>query len=437
MSAPALGDRGVATRAVAESVIAGVANQAVIVISGVLVARALGVTDRGSLAWLALIPVSIGQLGTLGLPLAVTYFVTREPADAAAIAHSVVRPAGVQALALTVLHAIILMLILPDQPPHVAAAALITLPVVPITLAQQYALAFVQGTQRFRHLSLLRVLAPTLYSAAVIALVVAGAGHLIAITAAWVVSSAVATAAAVTVGFRGLPDPPSASFANAREMRMFGRAHVLGSSSLIERFRLDQIAVGLLLPPASLGLYVVGAAFTSIFGFIAQSIGAVGYPRMAAVRGTRAQARAVVGYALAAVGICGAVLVGLEISAGWLLPTFFGSAYADAVPLMRMLVMAAALLAVRRVMVDVLRGSGKAFGGNLSEVVAWVSLVPMLAVLVPAWDALGAASAMVVAAAASLAALVAWCLLRSWAEPPSGRPNASGADEAFDAVGAP
>ena len=48
-------------------------TQGLLVISGIIVARALGVDGRGSLAFLWLVPLAIVLLGGIGIPQATTY----------------------------------------------------------------------------------------------------------------------------------------------------------------------------------------------------------------------------------------------------------------------------------------------------------------------------------------------------------------------------
>ena len=64
-------------RAAIESVMTGLGGQAVLIISGILAARILGVEGRGYLALLIIFPVVLCQLGGLGLPQAVTYYTAR------------------------------------------------------------------------------------------------------------------------------------------------------------------------------------------------------------------------------------------------------------------------------------------------------------------------------------------------------------------------
>ena len=64
----------------------GFAIQAVLVVTGVLLARMLGPDGRGYLAALILWPLVITQLGNLGIPSALTYSIARDPSASRAIA---------------------------------------------------------------------------------------------------------------------------------------------------------------------------------------------------------------------------------------------------------------------------------------------------------------------------------------------------------------
>src|SRR4051794_29736465 len=164
--------------AVMGTVMAGFAIQLALVVSGVLVARALGPTDRGYLALFSVLPTILWQLGSLGLPLATTYEVARDPGGARATWATVRRPAVLQALALIPIHVAGLALIFRSDPTGVLFAGLLTLPVVPACLAQQYGFAILQGRQNFAQFNLLRLVLPVLYSGMVLALWITGTADL-------------------------------------------------------------------------------------------------------------------------------------------------------------------------------------------------------------------------------------------------------------------
>ena len=176
--------------------------------------------------------------------------------------------------------------------------------------------------------------------------------------------------------------------------------------SPLESLRLDQAVVGLLLSPVALGLYVVGVSFTNLPRFVAQSIGVVAYPHVAAERDPVLARRSMWNLFWLSVLVCTAVIVPLELAAGWLIPAFFGDAFAPAVGIMQILLLSALFLSARRVLTDASRGVGLPILGTIAEVASWVALVICIPLLAPAFGASGVAAAFALSAAVSLLALV-------------------------------
>ena len=145
-------------RDTAVSVVASIGQQGLVLISGILVARILGVEGRGFLALLWLVAVILGTLGMLGLQQALTYWIVKDPRGARTIARSLVVPAAIQTAILTGLQAIALQLLVGDEQDSVRLAALFTLPLIGALLAQQYSLGIFQGQRRFRAFNLFRAL---------------------------------------------------------------------------------------------------------------------------------------------------------------------------------------------------------------------------------------------------------------------------------------
>jgi len=391
---------------VAGSIVTAFVFQAVLVVSGVLAARLLGVEDRGHLALLVLIPTVLAQLGGLGLPIAATFHIARSPGLARPIMRSLVAPAVKQGVALTALHGVILALLLPGKAETVQWAGVLSLGVVPGLLAFEYGQAALQGQHRFRSFNVLRLMPQALYSLVVALLFVIALESLPAVVAGWVVPVAVMGACAVVIAARGAPPADGEPPPSPRELLRFGLRGLLGASSPSESLRIDQAVVGLFLTPAALGLYVVGLALTNLPRFIAQAIGTVAYPQVSSQVEPQAARRTMWRMFGLTVGLCAVVVGLLELLAGWLVPLFFGESFSGAVPLTRILLVSALLLSARRILIDAARGAGHVSLGNLGEAVSWAALVPAMAVLAPAYGARGVAFALIVSSAASLTAML-------------------------------
>jgi O-antigen/teichoic acid export membrane protein len=396
-----------AHRATTGTILTGFALQATFIVSGVLIARILGVENRGNLALLLLFPMVLAQLGGAGLPLAATYYIARERASASAILRRLTLPIVIQASVLVAVHAGLLAVLPLGEADAIRAAGLITLLAVPGALAQVYGLAVLQGLERFRAFNVCRLLQVSLNSAAILAIFVAGLGGLWLVALIWVSSLLAAGGTTMFAAARAaMSGDRTAAGPGLAQMLRFGVKGLLGSVSPIESFRLDQLVVGLLVGPAALGLYVVGMAFTNLPRFIAQSIGMVTYPRVAALSGNADAMWPTLGRFFAVtLMLCGVIVAALEVSAGWLVVFFFGADFAEATVIARILLLAALFFSARRVLADGARGAGHPELGTVAEISSWGVLIPAIAIAAPNWGAEGVAGALVLSSAVSLVVL--------------------------------
>src|SRR5215204_2355084 len=311
----------------AGSILTGLLGQAVLIVSGVLAARILGVQDRGYLALLVLFPAVLAQIGSLGLPLAATFELSRDRSRWAEVVRTLARPFAVQCVSLVLLHAGILLAVFWGDSHAVQVSALMSLCAVPAILGQSYGTATLQGQQRFLAFNVLRTLPAVAYTIAVLAVFVVGGGDLQWVVAGWIAASLVSAAVTVWVAVRPVRLHSARRSPEAlRSMLRFGLKGLLGWTSPVETFRLDQAVVGLFLTPAALGLYVVGLAFANLPRFIAQSVGYIAYPRVAARRGEDAW-RELWQFFWLATGLSAFVVFMLELGVGWLVPGFFGDEF--------------------------------------------------------------------------------------------------------------
>ncbi|MET0817138.1 MAG: hypothetical protein ABWZ67_06260, partial [Solirubrobacteraceae bacterium] len=107
-----------------------------------------------------------------------------------------------------------------------------------------------------------------------------------------------------------------------------------------------------------------------------------------------------------AVVLCTPVILALELTVGRLLPFLFGSAFEEAIPMSRILLVGALFLSLRRVLTDGARGLGRPTIGTIAEVASWVVLLPAVVVAAAAGDATDMAMAVTASAFVSLVVIV-------------------------------
>jgi O-antigen/teichoic acid export membrane protein len=402
----ALGPREGLKRDAAVAVATGLAIQAVLVVTGPLLARMLGPDGRGYLAALILWPLVITQLGNLGIPSALTYSIARDSSASRALARLGLSFALPQALLLVAFQALWLLLILHGDPHQVRVAGWLTLALVPAMLAQQYGLGLLQGHLRLRLFNGLRLLPWSLYALGVALLFAVGEDSIVPIVAVLLTAFLISGSTCLISGLRfsrgeGTPT------VGRRFLVSFGLRGLLSSLSAVDVLRPDQVVLALFLSPAALGLYVVGLAFTNLPYFVAKSVGLITFPWVASQPEKREARRTMWSLLWLTTGIALVLVAGLCASAHWLVPFFFGREFSDAVTVTYIVLPGMVFLSARRVLAEGLKGRGYPLAGTLGELLslAWVALA--LAVLVPLWGIDGAAVALSSSYVVSLILLVA------------------------------
>lgn len=381
-----------------------------LVVSGVIVARVLGVQYRGYLALLVLVPQVLLEVVPLGFPFATTYFVAADPRSATLIVRRLARAYFWQAAAVIALHVGAILLVTSGKPGDVRTAGWISLGLAPAYLAQQYGLAILQGMKRFTAFNLLRIAPPCAYAVATATALVGSFADLTTIVALWMAANWAVALITTAVMLRGLPKPsPATTVPTYRDLATFGLKGLLGSLSPIETFRFDQAVVGLLLSSRALGLYVVALAFTNLPRFISQSIGMLVYPKAAGQGRTDAR-RTVWRFFAFGTLVSGALSAVLALIAPVLVPVFFGPEFRGAVGITQLLLASAFFASCRRVLADGVNGLGLPGLGSIAEGCSWVFLAVGVAVLLPPLGVRGVALAMAASSFVALAVLVAAAL---------------------------
>jgi O-antigen/teichoic acid export membrane protein len=186
-----------------------------------------------------------------------------------------------------------------------------------------------------------------------------------------------------------------------REALGFGLRAWPGALADLANQRLDQLLMIPLLPPRELGLYAVATTVAVIGTTPASAIAAVVFPRIAA-----GQVH-VLGPALRVTAVLLILTQGtLALAAPLIVPIAFGSSFAAAVPLVEILLLAWLLTALTPVLAHALAGSGHPGPGSIAQILGLTCTVIGLAISLPTLGATGAAITSVVAAAAVLGYLL-------------------------------
>src|SRR5262249_8970917 len=158
--------------------------------------------DRGHLALLLLLPLIFSLIGSVGLPVAMTYYIARTPDDARAVVTAALPAAALFAAAATIVHIAVLATILRDAPSRVQLGGAVSAALVPALLLQMYGQAILQGLRRFRAFNLVRLMPAALYALGVSAFFFTSAGTLPRVTFAWVVAMVIAGILALGTALR-------------------------------------------------------------------------------------------------------------------------------------------------------------------------------------------------------------------------------------------
>jgi O-antigen/teichoic acid export membrane protein len=390
------------------SIATGVLAQVVLVISGVVLARTLGPENRGILALVLVLSAIATQIGSLGIPASVTYWIAAKEMTPRLLLRDLRAFRCVQLIVILGAQAGLIVVVLePRSPPGFLWVGFLSLAATASGLSQMYGLAVLQGLRRFGAFNSVRILTGALYVVGVAGLWAIDQATLTSITIAVISASVIAAGLTWLIVLREgrLADGTGGSNEVAkRRVVSFGLRSLLGSSPPLETFRLDQLLIALLLSPVALGYYIVALGFTNLTRFIGQSIGMLTYPRVAAAGAGRSQLRIIRRDFALGVAVAGGTTLALIVAVPWLLPFFFGSAFTPAGAAAQILLVAAFFASLRRILIDGTRGTGLPMWGAAAELLTLIAL-PAVLIVTLYTDSL-AAVALVLAGANLLGLLV-------------------------------
>lgn len=222
-------------------------------------------------------------------------------------------------------------------------------------------------------------------------------------------SASLAWVRLVRRGFFRRAGPPSLEL--ARRVASYGLRAQVGGVITQLNLRLDFVLVSVLTSPAVLGVYAIASKFAELLRIPAVALTYVLYPKYA--RDGTALAAAEVRAALPKVCVLFAgVVVPLWLSAGFIIPGIYGSAFKSAVTPARIILLGLVLTGVGAVITAFMYGIGRPGLNSLGIAVGLVATLALDILLIPPFGAEGAAVASAVAYTTSTLALV-WFFLRA------------------------
>jgi O-antigen/teichoic acid export membrane protein len=379
--------------------------------SGLLAARLLLPEGRGALAVAILWPTTLAYLLLLGLNDAVLYYsANRRDRPERVFAAGLWLGLGCSAVAIAVGMVAVIPLAYRGYPDEIRALADTLLWIIPLHILGLVFQEMLRGHHRMGAWNLLRVALGVGYVLfIVVALGLSGAtveGFGIAYMLAHVPPLVVALGLCLGAGWGGW----RLYGATARRMLRYGARIHLGSVVNMLNGRIDQMLVAGALSAAAMGLYVVAVTLSQVTATLANSVSMAAWPRAAAA--SDADRPAVIGlYLRLTLALMIGTTAALYAAAPILVTLLFGRAFADATPIVRVLLLGALPIAVKEFFVLAFKAYDRSLAISKGELATLGVNAALLAALVPPFGLLGAATAYVAARWLSVLYL-AWLVRR-------------------------
>jgi len=394
------------TASVASTAVANAAIAACGLLSGALLARALGTGGRGELTAIQAWPLLLATVGSFGLTEAAAYFAASHPDRARTTLASTLLLAVPLSLVAVGLGLWILPRVLHAQTPDVRQAALISLLLVPLMPLLSAAHQALRGAGHAHAWNLLRVMVPAGWAAVLAVLYVRGGTTPTNAALVFIAVTAVSAAAAHLVAWRTLRGSVTPERQQFRPLLSYGAPTVVTALPQWLNIRLDQLVMIALLSPDAVGLYVVAVAWGGAAQPLATVLAHAAVPSLAALQDGQQRARLL--YRSGAL-VSIAASVALLALTPLVLPLIFGAEFRGAIPAALVLAVAGAVTGMNAVGSECLRGLGRPRGLLAAECAGLAVTCVAVPVLIPLWGIVGAA----VASLASYLAIMAiqWRLL--------------------------
>lgn len=347
-----------------------IAIQGMTVVTGVMIARGLGPDGRGELTTSLLWPTLLAALGSVGLTELIAFYTARETHPLETIAGTALSLAIIQSLILGLLGFFAIPLLLRSHNSSTITSAAMYLGFIPLNLFTIYCMAMLNGLRKFFLFNIARVL--VLVMTLIPMVVLAAIDNLTVRTAVEVylganaITASFALVSVVRCGIRTIKFRPDV----ARQLLGFGiRSHLSNVSGVMNE-RLDQLLMSIFLTSHQLGLYVVAVTLTSAITLVGGSVALVLLPVIAREMDEAAKGRRAAPLIQITAVVSGLGSILLFLLAPRLIQVFFGARYSESIASCRILIVAAFVLSMNRVLAATLKGANRPLESGQAEIIA-------------------------------------------------------------------
>src|SRR5688500_7226517 len=364
------------------------------VAAGIIVARWLGAKGVGELAVINVAVTTIVQLGSLGLPSSNTYFIAQDRAHfrAATINSLLFATAigSVLALALSILASF-----RPDWfgfvPPELIRIASVQIPFLLLTLIGLNILLALGKIREFNLLDLAGQSFVLVNALVILIFLGLGLDALVKLNTLTSILDSLVVVLLLVAGGKKLVDSKwRADTALLRRMISYGLKFHISAVAAAIIFRADLLVVNHFRGPAEAGVYSVATQFGLLLMLLPNVIATLLFPRVTAEQDPRGETTWFVTRQTALIMLVCCVVA---VPASFLVPLFYGSAFADATFLLLILLPGVYLVGLESVLVQHFNALGVPRAIPLFWLITLVVNLILVFALVPRFGARGAAIA--------------------------------------------
>jgi O-antigen/teichoic acid export membrane protein len=362
-------------------------------LASVIAARLLGPEGRGELAAIQNLAFFAVSFGILGIPTAAAYYAGKSPKRV----NTIFLTAQAFLLLLSIPVYVCMYFLAPQlllsQSEYVIHGARIFLILIFIQFAGCLPYAMLRGLGKLAIWNSMRVQFSVLWLSVFVAGYLSGRvsvlfvvyGYLAAMlfhNITWILAMVSAAKGPYQLDWGLLPD-----------LLRYGLPSMLTSVPRELNLRVDQLLMAAVLPPESLGLYVVAVAWSGLLSPAMISFAQIAFPHLTALRDVKAQRDFLQGTLRKSVLIGALMGIPMMFASYTVITTVYGAAFKASVPASVILVCASFISNLNNILGESFRGLGMPKWPMVAEIVGLIGAIGSLSFLLPHYGLIGAAMA--------------------------------------------